>query len=32
MNAKAKGNRLYAVQEKESGYKELVVYRINWEE
>ncbi|UCE21508.1 MAG: 6-bladed beta-propeller [Candidatus Aminicenantes bacterium] len=31
MNARAKGDRLYVVQEKESGYKELVVYRMNWE-
>ncbi len=31
MNAKARGNRLYVVQEKESGYKELVVYKMNWE-
>lgn len=31
MNAKTKGNRLYVVQEKESGYKELVVYKMNWE-
>jgi hypothetical protein len=31
MNAKAKENRLYVVQEKESGYKEFVVYRMNWE-
>jgi len=31
MNAKARGNHLYAVQEKESGYKELVVYKMNWE-
>jgi hypothetical protein len=31
MNARARGNRLYVVQEKESGYKELVVYKMNWE-
>jgi len=31
MNAKAKENRLYVVREKESGYKEFVVYRMNWE-
>ena len=31
LNAKAKGNRLYVVKEKESGYKELVVYKMNWE-
>lgn len=31
MQAKAKKGRLYCVREKESGYKELVVYRMNWE-
>ena len=31
LNASVRGNRLYVVQEKESGYKELVVYRMNWE-
>ncbi len=31
MNAKAKGNQLYVVQEKGSGYKELVIYKMNWE-
>jgi len=29
--AKAKNNRLYCLREKESGYKELVVYRMKWE-
>ena len=29
--AKAKNNRIYCIREKESGYKELVVYRIKWE-
>ncbi len=29
--AKAKNNRLYCIREKESGYKELVVYKMNWE-
>jgi len=28
--AKAKKNRFYCIREKESGYKELVVYKINW--
>ena len=27
----AKGGRLYCLREKESGYKELVVYKMNWE-
>jgi len=31
LNARVKRNRLYIVQEKESGYKELVVYKMNWE-
>jgi hypothetical protein len=31
MNAKARGDRLYVVSEKESGYKELVVYKMDWE-
>lgn len=26
----AKNNRLYAIREKPSGYKELVVYRMIW--
>ena len=26
-----KNNRLYCLQEKESGYKELVVYKMRWE-
>jgi len=25
-----RGNRLYAVQEKPSGFKQLCVYRMNW--
>jgi hypothetical protein len=29
--AVAKNNRLYCLQEKESGYKELVVYKMRWE-
>ena len=29
--ARMKGNRLYCIQEKESGYKELVVYKMIWE-
>lgn len=29
--AKAKNKRLYCLREKESGYKELVVYKMNWE-
>lgn len=28
---KIKGSRLYCLQEKESGYKELVVYKMRWE-
>jgi len=31
LNASVRGNRLYVVQEKESGYKELVAYKMNWE-
>jgi hypothetical protein len=27
----AKNNRLHCLREKESGYKELVVYKMNWE-
>lgn len=27
-----KQNRLYCIQQKESGYKELVVYKMNWEQ
>jgi hypothetical protein len=30
MQAKAKKGRLYCVREKESGYKEFTVYRMNW--
>ena len=29
--AKARRNLLYCLQEKESGYRELVVYKMNWE-
>jgi hypothetical protein len=29
--AKAKNHRLYCLREKESGFKELVVYKMNWE-
>ena len=29
--AKAKGGRLYCIQEKDSGFKELVVYEMIWE-
>ena len=28
---KVKNNRLYCIREKESGYKELVVYKMKWE-
>ena len=31
LHVKAKKSRLYCVQKKESGYKELVVYKMNWE-
>jgi hypothetical protein len=31
LEAKAYKNRLYCLQEKESGYKELVVYKMIWE-
>jgi hypothetical protein len=29
--AKAKNNRLYCIRENESGFKELVVYKMTWE-
>jgi len=29
--AKAKNKRLYCIREKESGYKELAVYKVRWE-
>ena len=29
--AKAKNHRLYCIREKESGYKELAVYKMSWE-
>lgn len=29
--AKVKDNRLYCVSEKDSGYTELAVYRMEWE-
>ena len=32
LNARARGNKLYVVQEKESGYKRLVVFRMKWEQ
>ena len=31
LEAIAKKKSLYYLKEKESGYKELVVYRMNWE-
>ena len=31
IQAKAKKGRLYCVREKDSGYKDLVVYRMKWE-
>lgn len=31
LNVVAKNNRLYCLKEKESGYKELVVYKMKWE-
>ncbi len=31
LNVVAKNNRLYCLQEKKSGYKELVVYKMKWE-
>ena len=31
LEAAAKNNRLYCIREKESGYKELVVYKMRWE-
>lgn len=31
LTARAKKNRLYYIREKESGYKELVVYEMRWE-
>jgi len=31
VKAKIKRNLLYCIQEKESGYKKFVVYKINWE-
>ena len=30
-DAKARNNRLYCVQEKDSGFTELVVYKMKWE-
>ena len=32
LNARVRGKQLYVVQEKESGYKRLVVYRMKWEQ
>ena len=31
LTVRVKKNRLYCLREKESGYKELVVYKMNWE-
>ncbi len=31
VKAKIKNNLFYCVQEKESGYKKLVVYKMKWE-
>jgi len=31
ISIRAKHNRIYSISEKESGYKELVVYRMAWE-
>jgi len=31
LDVKARNNRLYCLREKESGYKELVVYKMKWE-
>ena len=31
LKAKMKRNLLYCLQEKDSGYKRLVVYKVNWE-
>lgn len=31
LNAKAKNNRIYCPFEKETGFKELVVYKMRWE-
>ena len=28
---RAKNNRFYSICEKESGYKELIVYKMKWE-
>ncbi len=32
LNVRARGQKLYIVQEKESGYKSLVVYKMSWEQ
>ncbi len=31
LDVRAKADRLYCIREKESGYKELVVYKMRWE-
>ena len=31
LSAVAKNSRIYCIREKESGYKELVVYKMMWE-
>ena len=31
LNGKIKNDHFYCVKEKESGYKELVVHKMNWE-
>ena len=31
LNVVAKNDRIYCLREKESGFKELVVYRMKWE-
>ncbi len=31
LSVESKNNRIYILREKESGYKELVVYRMRWE-
>lgn len=32
LNARVRGKQLYVVQEKENGYKRLMVYRMKWEQ
>ena len=31
VHAKCQNQRLYVIQEKESGYKKLMVYKMNWQ-